>query len=177
MGRQTILSFGVLILIGGLGLLNFKLADAPVDISPIPVIDSLGTSETNAKDSSPESLVLRSLGEFSETTVRPLFSPTRRPVVAQVVPPEAETAAAESPAPEASASVPSRLTLIGLMRVGDRDRALIRLEDAARGSWIEVGQEISGWRVSEIDDKGVVIKDASSSQVLVLHSSIPQSER
>ena len=176
MGRKTILSFGVLILIGGLGLLNFKLADAPVDTSPIPVLDS-PTSETNAKASPPDSLVPRSLSEFGETIVRPLFSPTRRPVVAQVVPPEAETAAVESPAPEASASVPSRLTLIGLMRVGDRDRALIRSEDALRGTWIEVGQEISGWRVSEIDDKGVVIKGTSSRQVLFLHAPTLQSER
>lgn len=177
MGRETILSFGVLILIGGLGLLNFKLADAPVDTSPIPVLDSPGTSETNAKASPPEPLVPRSLSEFGETIVRPLFSPTRSPVVAQVMPPEAETAAAESPAPEAPASVASRLTLIGLMRVGDRDRALIRSEDAARGSWVEVGQEISGWRVSEIDDKGVVIKGTSSRQVLFLHAPTLQSER
>ena len=158
-------------LVASLGVLNWKLADLPVDISPLTEVATAVEATKPAAGEAPADAPRRSLAELSETVSRPLFHPTRRPVfVRPAAPAEPEVAKAPEPLPEPAAQ-PSRLSLVGVMGTGAKGRrALIRAEGQTYGTWIDAGGEIEGWRLSAIEDNRVLIEKSGGKEVLLLHA-------
>ncbi len=168
--RRSLLRYVMLgSLIAALGFLNWKLTGMPVDISPLQGGASTNDAPNSAAGDLPSDSARRPLSELSETVSRPLFHPTRRPVVdrpSEPSEPEAIAAATR----ELAAVQSSRLSLVGVMKSGGKGRALLRPEGQTYGTWVEVGGEIDGWRLSAITDSRVLIEKSGGQEELLLHA-------
>lgn len=168
---RRLIQYGFLIwLIAALGLLNWKLAEMQVDISPLQDDVTAAVTPKTSETEMPVDPARQSLAELSETVSRPLFHPTRRPVVVRNAgPTDASEATGQSPVP-APVQL-SRLSLVGLMGTdGKNRRALLRAEGRPFGIWIDEGNEIDGWRLSAIEDNRVLIEKDGGQEELLLHA-------
>ena len=173
--RQPVLRCLLLLcLVAALGFANWKLAELPIDISPSSPDKAAGaqTAEPAAgtEDTNPAP---RPLAELQETVARPLFHPSRRLYVAAAEKAPELVADAAPEVAELAASAPSRLMLVGLMRVpGGSQRALIRAEGQAFGTWVSLGEEIDGWRLASVEDNRVTIEKSGGKVELLLHAQV-----
>jgi hypothetical protein len=93
------------------------------------------------------------LDQLAATRDRPLFSPSRHPP-ARPQPPRVETVAAvPPPAPRQPPSV----VLLGIVTDADGTWALIRAGGADKITPARLGDEIAGWKVSEIETRRLVL--------------------
>jgi len=95
-------------------------------------------------------LAARPLERFSVTRDRPLFSPTRRPPA----PPPAAAAAAPAPAPPLP---PPDVLLLGVVVDGEDAHAVVRTGTDAKIRRLRIGDEISGWKVGQIEAHKLVL--------------------
>jgi hypothetical protein len=93
----------------------------------------------------------QSLAQLSSTLDRPLFSPSRRPP-APPPPPVAQAAA-----PPAPPLPPPNLVLFGVVMDGEGARAVVRSGVDKKLVRAQIGDEIDGWKVSQIDGRKVVL--------------------
>jgi hypothetical protein len=93
----------------------------------------------------------QSLDQLSTTLDRPLFSPSRRP---PAPPPPPVVQAAEPPAPPAP---PPNLVLFGVVMDGEGARAVVRSGADKKLVRAQIGDEIEGWKVSQIEGRKVVL--------------------
>ncbi|HEY6256122.1 MAG TPA: hypothetical protein VIY51_10050 [Xanthobacteraceae bacterium] len=91
-----------------------------------------------------------SLDRLSATRDRPLFAPTRRPSP----PPPAPVARVIEAAP---AAPPPRLTLLGIVTEADGARAMVRTEASDKVVRARLGDEIAGWKVTQIEPRRVIL--------------------
>ena len=91
----------------------------------------------------------QSLDRLSVTRDRPLFSPSRRPPAPP--PPPVERVAEPAPPPP-----PPDVTLFGVVVDGEGARAIIR-SGAAKMARVQIGDDIGGWKVSQIDGRRLVL--------------------
>ena len=151
--RQSALIPYLAVVAAGLAGLNWWLATAPIDTSPIvpePLAEVAATADVPAVPNP-----LPSLSALSETLSRPLFRSDRRPPTAKVSPAITASETAEvAPAPSADA-----LRLVGMMRSGtSAQRALIRVAGSPNASWVEKGGEIGGWVIATINEDTVSVE-------------------
>ena len=152
-----------------LGFANWQAAVHPIETGAIAAPNGTGTAtperlENPAKPG--ENKI--SIAGLSQTLARPLFNATRRPRTPDVA--VAKAAEPTPPAPQAAAAPPAQLHLIGMMRNGNsKPRALIRVENSPTAVWIDVGTEIAGWRLSEVNAGHVVIEGSGQRVQLVLY--------
>lgn len=107
---------------------------------------------------------------YSETLSRPLFRSNRRPAEVRT-PDDGEQAALEHGDGQGLQGV----ELAGVMREGGKaSRALVRSPASPMGSWVEVGHLVDGWRLSEIDDSGIVFEAGGQRRKLSLFPSRTQ---
>jgi hypothetical protein len=139
----------------GLALLNTHLLTARIDISPIPPGDADTGNPLAAIDAAPGDAGGTEPRSFPQTLARPLFRASRRPPEQ-----EAPQAAASAQAGlSETATLPDSLELVGIMmQSGRAERALIRLGEASVGQWVEVGEVLQGWRLSQIDRAGILFE-------------------
>lgn len=89
------------------------------------------------------------LAEAIQFQLRPLFSPSRRPV--QIGSPEPASAPeVDDAAPPAPVAISARLKLLGTEKAGGPGTALIIDEDTGVSNWVAAGGSIGGWRVVEV---------------------------
>jgi hypothetical protein len=93
----------------------------------------------------------QSLDELSATLDRPLFSPGRRPP-APPPPPAVQAAAPPAPPPP-----PPNLILFGVVMDGEGARALVRTGADKKVLRAQIGDDIDGWKVSQIEGRKVVL--------------------
>jgi hypothetical protein len=93
----------------------------------------------------------QSLDELSATLDRPLFSPGRRPP-APPPPPAVQAAAPPAPPPP-----PPNLILFGVVMDGEGARALIRTGADKKVMRAQIGDDIDGWKLSQIEGRKVVL--------------------
>ena len=158
-------------LLTALGFANWQAAVIPIETAAI-------AAPNGAAPPTPESLEnpLKlgenkvAIADLAQTLARPLFNANRRPRTPEAAIAEAPEAPTPSP-PQAAAPPPAQLHLIGLMRNGSsKPRALIRVESAPTATWINLGDEIAGWRLSEVNTDHVVIEGSGQRVQLVLYS-------
>ena len=141
------LIFGLLMLAGGFGVLNWRIWNSTPDISPISATNP-GAVATPAVGGQDEALapVTRSATEFPQTKDRPLFTANRRPV--DRTPKAIEEVAKR---PQAALIPLDQFQLVGIMRTGSAQaRVLIRNKTDGQGAWIGVGERFRGWQLREI---------------------------
>jgi len=95
----------------------------------------------------------QSLDQLSTILDRPLFSPTRRPPAPPPAPPPI-VQAAEPPAPPPP---PPNLVLFGLVMDGEGAHAVVRAGADKKLTRAQIGDEIDGWKVSQIEGRKVVL--------------------
>jgi hypothetical protein len=98
----------------------------------------------------PNPVAAQSFDELSATLERPLFSPSRHPPS----PPPPPLQAAEAPAPPPS---PPNLVLLGVVMDGDGARAVVRLSADGKILRAQIGDDIDGWKVSQIEGRKMVL--------------------
>ena len=155
--------FALLVLLG----MNFWMLQVPVNISPA----RMTPGGTDTARSAPASGTESSAGplEITETIARPLFSPTGREFVPQVL--AAEPAPVEPQIIEADPVPVPRPALIfqGTSRIGGRSAALIAYEDGSNANWLTTGQDIMGWKIEAIEPDRLVISLSSQRVVYDLY--------
>jgi hypothetical protein len=85
------------------------------------------------------------------TLDRPLFSPSRRR------PPAPAPPVVQAPAPPAPPAPPPDLVLFGVVMDGENARAVVRAGADKRLLRAQIGDEIDGWKVAQIDGRKVVL--------------------
>lgn len=119
-----------------------------------------------------EVAALRQLPPLDQLTTmveRPLFSPTRRPVLAAVEPSAgAEEPAEDEPAAEQPADGAPSLHFVGTVGQGGDMTALVLRGDDPAVSKLVVGDEIDGWRVTEVTASQLVIEHEADRLVLTI---------
>jgi hypothetical protein len=107
--------------------------------------------------------------EFAGTLARPLFRASRRPVEVMAAQPEAAEA---GDGQVIAADLPGGLQLAGIVQEGGKPgRALIRSAESPTGSWVEIGHELEGWRLSEISVQSIVFEAGGVRHTLPLFRS------
>jgi hypothetical protein len=91
------------------------------------------------------------LDQLSTILDRPLFSPSRRPP-ARPPPP-----VVQAPAPPAPPPPPPNLVLFGVVMDGEGARAVVRAGADKKLVRAQIGDEIDGWKVSQIEGRKVVL--------------------
>jgi hypothetical protein len=104
--------------------------------------------ENSAAPASP--LAAEPLDRLSATRERPLFSPTRRPPP----PPPVVVHAPEPPPPPPP---PPSVMLFGVVTDGDEARAIVRTGPATDVMRVRIGDDIAGWKVSQIDGQRIIL--------------------
>ena len=93
----------------------------------------------------------QSLDQLSMILDRPLFSPSRRR------PPAPSPPVVEAPAPPALPAPPPDLVLFGVVMDGESARAVVRAGADKRLLRAQIGDEIDGWKVAQIEGRKVVL--------------------
>lgn len=106
--------------------------------------------DANASDQSGSEIA-----EAIQFQLRPLFSPSRRPLPVGEPAPNPEPAEIEAVPPEPVAV--ARLKLLGTEKTSAGASALILDEDTGASDWVAAGSGIGGWRVSEIGADTVLL--------------------
>jgi hypothetical protein len=109
--------------------------------APAPAQDSSNVTLSNP-------LAAQSLERLSATVDRPLFSPSRRP------PPGPVAQAPEPPVPPAP---PPNLVLSGIVMDGQSARAVVRVGADKKILHAQIGDNIDGWTVSQIEGRKLVL--------------------
>jgi hypothetical protein len=89
------------------------------------------------------------LDRLSATRERPLFSPTRRPTPPPPPPPPEAAAVAVVPQPP-------NLQLFGIVVDDEGARAIVR-SGAEKVDRVQIGDDIGGWKVSQIEGRRLVL--------------------
>jgi general secretion pathway protein N len=82
---------------------------------------------------------------------RSLFSPSRRPPAAPPLP------VAQAPAASAPPSAPPNVILLGVVMDGQNARAVVQVGADKRLLRAQMGDDIDGWKVAQIDGRKVVL--------------------
>ncbi len=98
---------------------------------------------------------------YPETTARPLFTPTRRPAPPVAVAPQATFQKGQ-------------FVLAGVITVGDNRVAMLREKANNRIHRVEVGKEVNGIKVADIQREQVTLAQGAEQEVLTLSVLRPQ---
>jgi general secretion pathway protein N len=113
-------------------------------------VDANAQSEDRAGGTLANPLQAQSLDRLSATRDRPLFSPTRRPVPPPP-PPVARAPEVVPPPP------PPNVTVVGIVLDGDGARAIVRSGMGTKSERVQIGDDIGGWKVSQIEGRRLVL--------------------
>ncbi len=91
------------------------------------------------------------LDQLSTILDRPLFSPSRRPPAPPPPP------VVQAPAPPAPPPPPPDLVLFGVVMDGEGARAVVRAGADKKILRAQIGDDIEGWKVSQIEGRKVVL--------------------
>ncbi|MGP0094474.1 MAG: hypothetical protein ACLPKB_31695 [Xanthobacteraceae bacterium] len=105
----------------------------------------------------------QSLDHLSATRERPLFSPSRRP------PPPPPAPVAQRAAPVLPPAAPS-VDLFGIVSDEEGARAVVRTGPGNKILRVRVGDEIGGWKVSQIEGRKLVLSLGERSTTFTLFS-------
>jgi len=110
------------------------------------------------------------LEDREEVLARPLFRPDRRPWQPRL----ADASSVNPPltsAPLDTTLPPPDIRLLGIIRAGVTARALIRSGATPTGKWYVRGDQVEGWRLSDVAKDRIVIEARGQRQELALDRS------
>jgi hypothetical protein len=136
---------GLAIVCAGLGVIVAFELTGGLSLAPEVTAAPPGTPEV-AWSHQPIAFAPPSRDQIEETVARPLFSPSRRPFVADEV----------EEAPEPVQALPS-LQLIGVL-VTEQQRAALMQHDGGDPSWVREGSDLGGWEIEKIEHSRVKVR-------------------
>lgn len=150
-----------------------SLGEAPAAVA---VAQRSAAGSATAAPSTPaqplEVAVLRQLpplGELTTMVERPLFSPTRRPQLAAVEPAAGPDEAIEEDHAEVEpTSGAPAVRFVGTIGQGGGMTALVLREESPMVTKLVVGDEIDGWRVTEVTASELVMEHEADRLVLTI---------
>jgi hypothetical protein len=110
---------------------------------------ALAQPSDQATGTLPNPLEAQPLDRLSATRERPLFSPTRRPTPPPPPPPS-------DAAPVAVVPQPPNLQLFGIVMDDEGARAIVRT-GTEKVDRVQIGDDIGGWKVSQIEGRRLVL--------------------
>lgn len=153
-------SFAVLLagaLMGG-SMLSWTLFARPIEVQ-LPLAEPPSSkAQPQTAGSAPRELAFAARNSFLEALERPLFSKTRRPSGAKVVP---ELAVAELS--------PDGLSISGITIIRGHARAFILSSESPKGVWFSEGSTVAGWRLTAISPTGIRLEAQGRSAKLELY--------
>ena len=144
----------------GLGYLNWYIVrDLSIETSAASPSEPVYSKTPADTGNDILQLAAKPLDQFSETTARPLFNPSRRFLreeIAAPAPPSPPPApVAERPA---DLPVPDQARIVGIVKSGNGGgQILVRTATDQSGSWLNIGDDLGGWRLSEIKSDAAVL--------------------
>lgn len=150
-------TMGLGLALSGIGVLlgiNLLIANRPVDISPnlnaIAEMNTRGPKTVGTLKSPADQL------QIAETTVRPLFSPTRREFIQapKADKPDVLPSATIEPDPVLTRPV---LKFQGTRQVGKIISALITIDGSDSSEWLGIGESVAGWKIEAIETDSLLI--------------------
>jgi hypothetical protein len=153
-----------LVLLTGLGLANWILSRAPLDVSVISGEDpktALGQADAVLALADREINLL-------QASARPLFSPDRRPWSA---PPPADlpTPSVLTPADPIPATSLPELTLIGIQKTPKGAKALLASKSGASPVWLSNGEIYQDWKIGDITATSATLANGASTITLEMY--------
>ena len=118
---------------------------------PAAVLASDAATSQSQRDRLPNPLAAQSMEGLSATVDRPLFSPSRRAPAPPPVP------AAQAPAPPPPPAPPPNVVLVGIVMDGESARAVIRAGADRKIVRARIGDDVGGWKVSQIEGRKLVL--------------------
>jgi hypothetical protein len=112
--------------------------------------DTHAQSEDRSGGTLANPLQAQSLDRLSATRDRPLFSPSRRPVPPPP-PPAARVPEVVPPPP------PPSVTVVGIVLDGEGARAIVRSGMGKKVERVQIGDDVGGWKVSQIEGRRLVL--------------------
>ena len=169
------LVFALLALVGCLACLNWFLWGFTPETSAIaPTGATPAGQTTNTTEGGDIDPPTRSIAELPQTAGRPLFFANRRPADRTLILPKVSATANVPPPPAPPAAKPyplEQIRLLGIVRVGNSLRALIRPSAETNGAWIGIGDRIRGWQLKEIgSDSATLEVNGQSGQIKLQYS-------
>jgi hypothetical protein len=128
---------------------TFIIALAGLTTMPALTAAPLPQGEVQPATALASPLAAQPIEQLSATRERPLFSPTRRP---PTPPPVVQTAAPPRPPPP-----PPDVALFGVVMDGGEAHAIVRAGPAAKVVRVRIGDDVGGWKVSQIDERQLVL--------------------
>jgi hypothetical protein len=111
------------------------------------------------------------LDKLHDTTRRPLFEKSRRPIEA---PAQLPLPKAEPPAPVAARAVDQNaLSLLGIVASEGRTIALLKRNQTGQNIRVEVGEEVDGWTIVRIEPQRVFLRQGDTQIALQLFRKKP----
>ncbi len=157
---------------GALATLVWQLLIVPVDVSPLQSAGSTTTPWTITASNDAKPTTSDTIGDYPQTSRRPLFFADRRPPQPKKKPAVKVTRKpkpAAKPKPVIVKKLPDGIKLVGIVKgANDRRRALVRLSNSDTGKWIEEGQVLDGWRIVKIDHLSITLETSRQREKLSL---------
>jgi hypothetical protein len=126
----------------------------------MPVAETAPAAAVTRPDANPLALpAVPPIAELAETTARPLFSPTRRPLPG--------TAATEA-APGTAAALFNRYRLQGVVIDGSRRRVLLAPTPAGKMLSIAEGESVDGWTIERIAPERLTLRSGNRVETVEL---------
>jgi hypothetical protein len=113
-------------------------------------VDTHAQSADRAGGTLANPLQAQSLDRLSATRDRPLFSPSRRPIPPPP-PPVAREPEVVPPPP------PPSVTVVGIVLDGEGARAIVRSGMGKKVERVQIGDDVGGWKVSQIEGRRLVL--------------------
>ena len=158
--------------VAALGYTNYQLTSLTVDTTPVTVAATTSSAAGKVKTAKVSGFDLtpspRSIGEFSETTTKPIFFSGRRAPEK----PKAKIVTIEATAVQAPIALPlpEPLRLVGVMGIGEGKSILVRTNSDTSGTWLRVGDEYQGWQLREISADRAVVESHGERRELRLYA-------
>jgi len=144
-------------------------------LTPIVIDPPLTAAALKRSPRSMADLPRSTIGEFSQTLVRPLFfegrrfpSPQPEEIKAQATKPPSAPPSPPPPPPK-PITLPDKIRLVGVFLQSEEWRALIELPPQP-AQWFKVGDQIEAWTIARIEENRVVLNHSVRSATLPLYS-------
>jgi hypothetical protein len=140
--------------------------------TPVLGVDASGQAPPDSFAVLSNPIVAQSIDSLSATRERPLFSPTRRPpaaAAAAAAPIVRRAAAAPPPSPPG-------VVLLGVVIGADAARAFVRSEPPDKTLRVAIGDDIGGWKVSQIERRELVLSLGERSATFKIFDSTKTTE-
>jgi general secretion pathway protein N len=124
-----------------------------------------GNAEPPSAAAAANPLASWSLDRLSATRDRPLFAPTRR-----VPPPPPPPPPVVARIEEAPPAPPPNLVLLGIITEGKTARAMVRTNASNKVVRARLGDDIGGWKVTQIEPRRLVLSNDDRSVSFALFS-------